>query len=214
MRFLVPMQRVSGIFLFLFLLSVVATMQLLCRTVEAQEAETHDPWQITVPQPEAITLEKEGYTWKMSPRARYLITARVLHSRSYDDWQALFVPVDVALGWGKVSDPSVDQGIEWRQEGRWYYYQRVDDDALPKNYIRAHSANVHVVPATETIAAALRQLQVNDMVVMEGFLVDVEAGIAGQTHQFRTSLTRFDEGDSSCEILYVELMVMNGQEYR
>lgn len=199
MRFLVSMQRASGLVLVMCLLFIVAMMQFLGRAVEAQQAEIHDPWQINVSQREAITLEKEGYTWKMSPRARYLITARVLHSQSYDDWQALFAPVDVALGWGKVIDPSVDEEIEWRQEGRWYYYRRLDDDALPKNYIREHSANVHVVPATENIAAALLQLKTDDVVVMEGLLVDVEASTAGQIQQFRTSLTRLDEGDSSCE---------------
>jgi hypothetical protein len=26
----------------------------------------------------------------------------------YDDWQAAFTPIDLALGWGKLSNPAVD----------------------------------------------------------------------------------------------------------
>ncbi len=181
---------------------------------EAQKVGIPDPWQTIVPNLAAITLEKEGYIWRMSPQATYLIAARVLHSQSYSDWQAHFVPLDVALGWGKVSDPAVDKWIEWWQADRWYFYQRPRNAPLSQSYIREHSANVHVIPATQDIADALLQLKTNDMVVMEGLLVDVEGGVAGRTQRYHTSLTRSDEGDSSCEILYVERLVMNGQEYR
>jgi hypothetical protein len=136
-----------------------------------------------------------------------------LHSQPYTDWQATFVPVDVALGWGRLGNPAADKWIEWWQEERWYYYQP-RNSRFSKIYIREHSANVHPIPASETIAAALRQLKTNDMVIMDGLLVDVEAGYAGRTYQFHTSLTRLDEGDASCEIFYVERIVMNGTEIR
>ena len=214
MRFLWSVRRILGIILVACLGVVVTGAQLFSLATEAQQSGSPDPWQTILPASEAITLEKAGYTWRMSPRATYLITARVLRSQPYDDWQAQFVPVDVALGWGKVSDPAVDRWIDWWQEGRWYYYQRPRNAPLSQTYIREHSANVHLIPATETVAAALLQLKTNDMVIMEGLLVDVEAGRDGQMQQFYTSLTRLDEGDSSCEILYVERLVMNEQEYR
>lgn len=163
-----------------------------------------------------ILLEKDGYVWRMYPRADYQIEARVLHSQEYDDWQAIFSPVDVALGWGKISDPTVDRWINWNQDGRWYHYKWSLDAPVTGSYISEHSANVHVIPASENLAAVIRELEPNDLVRMEGMLVDVEAGAADEPElqRFQTSLTRSDIGDSSCEILYVHLLEVDGRTYR
>ena len=163
-----------------------------------------------------ILLEKDGYVWRMYPRADYQIEARVLHSREYDDWQAIFSPVDVALGWGKISDPAVDRWINWNQDGRWYHYKWSLDGPVTGSYISEHSANVHMIPASENLAAVLRELKPNDVVKMEGMLVDVEAGAVDQPElqTFQTSLTRLDIGDASCEILYVHLLEVDGETYR
>lgn len=158
-----------------------------------------------------ITLEKDGYTWHMFPRADYRIAARVLQRKRYDDWQATFAPVDLALGWGEISEPGADKWIGWRQSNRWYYYRLrrllILGSPLSQDYVREHSSNVHVVPATTKMASALQQLERNSFVLMEGKLVDVEANKDGAIQQFFTSLSRTDGGDASCEIMYVERLV-------
>lgn len=165
-----------------------------------------------------ITLEEAGATWQMFPRADYRIAARVLHLKRYDDWQARFAPVDLALGWGEIGEPGADRWIEWRQADRWYYYRLrrplVWGSSLSQDYVREHSANVHAVPATTELASALQQLERNSFVLLQGKLVDVEARKDGAVQHFLTSLSRTDEGDASCEIMYVERLVTKGIEYR
>lgn len=165
-----------------------------------------------------ITLEKDGYSWNMFPRADYRIAARVLRQQRYDDWQARFAPIDLALGWGEIGRPEADNWVHWRQSNRWYYYHLrrllILDSPLSRDYVREHSANVHIIPATRELALALQQLKHNSFVMMEGKLVDVEARKEGAVQQFFTSLSRTDQGDASCEILYVERLVTAGVEYR
>lgn len=168
-----------------------------------------------------ITLEKAGATWRMTPRADYRVAARVLHSRRYYDWQAKFSPVDLALGWGTISEPQTDRWVEWRQSDRWYYYRLRRPPllggvltSLSREYVREHSANVHVVPATARLESALKAVERNSFVLMEGKLVDVEAERDGTVQRFSTSLSRSDGGDGSCEIMYVERLVTEGLEYR
>lgn len=165
-----------------------------------------------------ITLEREGYSWRMLPRADYQIAARVLQRTQYDDWQAAFSPVDLALGWGEISKTRVDRWIEWRQDDRWYYYRLrkrgLWGSPFSTEYVREHSANVHVIPATGQVASALQALEPDTLVVMEGKLVDVEATKDGAVQHFTTSLSRTDRGDASCEIMYVERLVLDGIEYR
>lgn len=154
-----------------------------------------------------ITLEEEGYIWAMYPRAEYLITGRVLLATEYDDWQSRFTPFDVALGWGNLGDAAIDSWVQWRHSERWYYYRFQNlpwGEPNPADYIRDHSANIHVIPASAEVEAQLRQLKRNDRVQMEGLLVDVEAIKDGQSLSFRTSLSRNDSDANSCEIFYVQ----------
>jgi len=163
-----------------------------------------------------ITLEKDGESWQLNPRAGYRIAARVLHSKQYDDRQSGLSPVDLALGWGMLSEPRIDDWIEWSQDNRWYYYhyRRVLSVPFPRDYVLEHSANVHIIPATASLEAVLRELRGNEIVLLDGMLVDVEADTDLGTFAYRTSLSRDDEGDESCEIMYVERVVKDGVEYR
>lgn len=165
---------------------------------------------------QAFFVQKGDDNWQIIPRAGYRIAARVLHSKQYDDWQAGLAPVDLALGWGMLSEPRIDNWISWNQDNRWYYYnyRNVLLTPFPREYVRDHSANVHIIPASEQIEAILRELNGNEIVQLDGLLVDVEAQREGRRVAFRTSLSRHDEGDESCEIMYVERVIKDGVEYR
>jgi hypothetical protein len=175
---------------------------------------SHIPLQSNLPTADPITINRPDYTWRMYPRAGYQIAARVLQTMHYQDWQADFSPVDLALGWGIMGNPAVDRWVEVRQEDRWYFYSKQKDAPITMEDIRSSSANVHVIPATEELAAVLQQLRPNDIVLMEGILVDVEVDKSGEQIEFQTSLTRFDTEDNSCEIFYVERLIFNAREYK
>jgi hypothetical protein len=160
-----------------------------------------------------MLLERGGATWTITPRATYQISARVLGNRAYSDWQAPLVPRDLALGWGDMSDPAVDEWIRWRQSGRWYYYNWPADSPYKNNNIRNQSANVHIIPANDNLAQMLKNLSRDDMIYLEGHLVDLSATIMGTERRTNTSLSRKDSGGGACEILYVEKLIFEGQVY-
>lgn len=156
-----------------------------------------------------FTLTRDGQDWTLTPRAHYQIAARVVGRKTYHDWQSPLIPLDLALAWGEMSDPAVDAYIRWSQSGRWYFY-RVDAGApVSAGAVRTQSANVHIIPANETLAQALRQVHEGDVIFLAGQLVDVETTLNGRTQQANTSLSRRDGGAGSCEILYVEQLLLN-----
>lgn len=161
-----------------------------------------------------IVWEENGMTWTMQPRASYQISARVLGNKRYFDWQSSVVPRDLALAWGDMSDPAVDEWIRWRQSNRWYHSEW--DGQLPysQSYIASHTANVHIIPATDNLDKALRQVKENDLVYLEGYLVDLQVLDGARVGQVKTSLNREDTGDGACELLYVERLIVNGQLYK
>jgi hypothetical protein len=162
-----------------------------------------------------ITRQDWWYTWTLIPRARYQITARVLSvAPYYADIRARLAPYDFALAWGDLSNPQVDQWIDWSQSGRWYYYRWEEDSPYEQPYIGEHSSNHHVVPATKNIRSALGLVKTDQIILMEGLLVDTRTNLFGSDYFANTSVSRSDIGDGACEILYIERLIVDGKEYR
>jgi len=112
-----------------------------------------DPIQNNLGTVEPIVIEQPSFIWKLIPRADYLIAARIISKREFtDDWLADVSPLDLGLGWGDLSDTTFDSQLHWRQDSRWLFYSWSDEPPLPPAYINDHSANVHIIPATENLS--------------------------------------------------------------
>jgi hypothetical protein len=174
---------------------------------------TDDPIQSSVTGKVAapIVWEESGMTWTMQPQASYQIAARILGNKRYYDWQSRVAPRDLALAWGDMSDSSVDEWVHWRQSNRWYYYEWDSTPPYSSSYIASHTANVHIIPATDNLDKALRQVEKDDLVYLEGYLVDLQVRDGGRVGHVNTSLSREDTGAGACELLYVERLVVNGR---
>jgi len=137
----------------------------------------------------------------LTTRAHFDITARVLSRKEYSlGADAALIPLDLALGWGRMSDSAVLAKIDISQSGRFYHWH-VKEFPIPRREIETSSANMHLIPADEDVKRQLDQVRPGQLVHLEGFLVD--ASRAGGWH-WNTSLTRDDTGAGACELIYVE----------
>ncbi len=134
-------------------------------------------------------------------RARFELTARVLSREDYRfDAGARLAPVDLAMGWGRMSDSSVLAGIEISQGNRFYHWH-VNAFPIPRREIETSSANMHMIPADNAVRDELERVHPGEVVHLEGFLVDASRP---DGWRWRTSMTRNDTGDGACELIYVE----------
>lgn len=138
----------------------------------------------------------------VTPRAEFGIRARVLSRENYymGDESDLS-PVDLALGWGVMSDQAVLDRIEISQGGRWYFTRYDYPAPIDDRQIIQHSGNMHMIPANEWVEGKLKDIRAGDLIQARGFLVDVDRD---DGFYWRTSRTRDDSGSGSCEIFYVE----------
>jgi hypothetical protein len=144
-------------------------------------------------------LSKRGY--RVTPLQQFSLEARVLGTEPYwFDRGAELAPVDLALGWGPMSDTAVLKGISISQSNRFYFW-RAERFPVPRHEIEANSANMHMVPADAEVEATLKGLRVGQVVRMSGYLVEI-AGADGW--RWRSSLTRSDTGSGACELVWVE----------
>ncbi len=133
--------------------------------------------------------------------ANFELEAKVLGKERYWlDREADLCPLDLALGWGPMSDQAVVDEIDIEQSGRWY---RWTSDTMPITaaQIVRHSANMHIIPADDTVFSAVKRVRVGELIGLRGFLVKVDAA---DGWSWRSSLTRTDTGDGSCEVMWVE----------
>lgn len=156
-----------------------------------------DPVQINIDSPTPFRHEQFTFT----PTAKYDITARILGVEHYYlDASSVLSPVDLALGWGIMSDSAVLENIEIEQSVRFYSW-RTDKLVVPLQEISRHSANTHIIPADDYVKSKVKSIREGQIAHMKGYLVSIK-GDNGFT--WNSSMTRNDTGKGACEVFWVE----------
>lgn len=160
------------------------------------------PYQRLIAEHDSRAFLHRGYT--ITPLADFRIRARVLSRENYRfDPTSDLSPLDLALGWGPMSDQQVIDRLTLEQSARWLTW-RAESLPLPAATISGHSANVHIIPASRLIEEKLDEVRVGEVLTLQGYLVSAEKpGLK----PWNSSLTRTDVGDGACEIFYVERLL-------
>ena len=187
---------IAGLLLLGFLVYLIDTIQ------------PRYPAGVLIPEDPDQQLMNSSRSWPMgkyqiTPLAEFRLRARVLHTESYWlDRGADLSPVDLALGWGRMSDQSVLDQVEFWQGQRWYrYWPRKSTFPIPLTEMVSHSANMHMIPANREVKNVLKSVGAGKVIQMSGYLVEVRGpdGFA-----WRSSLSRTDTGAGACELVWVE----------
>ena len=190
----------------LFILSAVAFAFLLARQWETRAIE-HPPGVLVPEVPlqsgvEASTFAIEDYL--LTRKATFELRARVLSSEPYFfRRESDLSPVDLALGWGVMSDQAVLDRIDIAQGSRWYTTRYEFPAPVSDQQIIGNSSNMHMIPAGTRVRKRLKKLRKGDIVRLHGYLVDVDHDSGWF---WRTSMSRNDTGAGACEIFYVEFV--------
>jgi hypothetical protein len=141
----------------------------------------------------------KGYS--ITPLETFNIEARVLSAEHYSfGREADLSPVDLALGWGKMSDEAILKDIKITQSNRFYFWH-VDAFPIPRREIETQSANMHMIPADDAIASKLKSVKTGQVVKIKGYLVRADAT---DGWHWKSSLTREDTGNGACEVVFVK----------
>ncbi len=167
---------------------------------------THQPGVLApdIPLQEAVgrnpeVLHKGDVT--ITPLATFSITARVLSRADYSwDTESAISPIDLALGWGRMSDSAVLRDASVSQSGRFYFWT-VQHFPIPEREMIESSANMHLVAADSGVERTMKETKVGDVVSFSGFLIRAQWPNGGS---WVSSLTRSDTGAGACELVWVE----------
>jgi hypothetical protein len=172
------------------------------------------PEQTALDGADPIRLEAAGYEFVITPLARYVVRGVVVSRESYHTgWNASLSPCDVALVWGELAEDGAWHRLSWSQSGRWYYWRWHGLRPFSNEEVVRNSSNTHVVPASPDLGSAARSLSPGDIAELSGELVRIDGRKGGQTVWWKSSLSRTDTGDGSCELLYLRRLRVNGKVY-
>ena len=145
------------------------------------------------------TFTHKGYN--ITPLETFAIEARILAAKDYTfGREADLSPVDLALGWGSMSDEAILSKINITQSNRFYYWQ-VDAFPIPREQIETQSANMHMIPADSQIERTLKAVRPGQVVKLSGYLIEAKAD---DGWRWKSSLTRSDTGAGACEVIFVK----------
>lgn len=137
--------------------------------------------------------------------AEFDVAARVLDKNNYHvGKEASVAPLDLTLGWKKMAVPAVYGPLNVRNSNRWYHYSWKGAPPIPEREIIASSANMHIIPADKSVRAVMDAVKKGQIVRLRGYLVEYKEGDDRSWWRWRSSLSRTDTGDGSCEQFYVE----------
>ncbi len=133
---------------------------------------------------------------------KFSLTALVLSKKNYiSGMESKLSPVDLALGWGPMSNPGPLRSISISQGGRFYRFRYNNPPPIAHRDIARHSSNMHIIPANDKISKELKKVRKGDVVSLRGHLVDAK-GARGW--YWKSSRTRNDTGAGACELFLVD----------
>jgi hypothetical protein len=158
-----------------------------------------DPTQLNLPSSES---EFDFGAFHLKPLARFALDARLLHSKVYRyDRGAALVPIDLAVGWGPMSDQQVLDHMHISQSMRFFWYEYKMPPPIAPDQIVSHATNIHIIPSTPELEGRCKALRCGALVHLSGELVQATGPQIGT---WRSSLSRTDSGNGACELLYLE----------
>lgn len=139
----------------------------------------------------------------LKPLASFDIKARVILAKRYYFGRAAdLAPVDLALGWGPMSDQKNLQCFKFSQGDRFYFWS-AKTLPVPRSVVESHTANMHMIPGNTQIEKLLKSLRPGHVILLQGYLVGARAP---DGWRWTSSLSRNDTGRGACELVLVELL--------
>lgn len=160
-------------------------------------------------------LDREGKAVTLIPVADYEIWAKVIINETYPNFWNVghgldnLLTNDLVLVWGRLSEERYLKKIKFSHQWTYMTFKYTDGELNRDpgyEYISNHVSSNHLIAANKNIDHALRRLQKNDIVRIQGHLVNIQISDQPiiQTSTVRTDNWRAGQGNTGgSEFIYV-----------
>lgn len=194
----------------------------------------NDPIQTSVKETKYIKTQGEKNKFALKAEAEYSISAIVLTTNSNfwfrDIMRSKFDDIcllDLGLAWGELADDPDKLYKHWKFKSiktlgqsrrlEWRAKPPYDDIGWNLDYVSSHVAHTHIIPANANVMGALLKIKKNDIVKLDGYLVDIytdKSELIAKTSLSRTDRDATSRGSGACEDMYVTQVQIGNKIYR
>jgi conserved exported protein of unknown function len=194
----------------------------------------NDPVQNNLADSNYIKAYGEKNIFALKPQAEYSITGMVVTKNTNfwfrDIMRSTFDDIclmDIGIVWGELAKDKQKLYKNWKfkslktlgESRRLEWRSKVATDAMPwsLSYVSSHISHTHLIPANPNIMGALLRIKKNDIVKIDGYLVDIYTDkneLVAKTSLSRTDTDPTSRGSGACEDMYVKQVQINNKIYR
>lgn len=134
--------------------------------------------------------------------------------------------VDLGIVWGDLSKDKTELYKNWSFKSQktlgearrlTWYCPDLRKSPWGLDYVSSHISHTHMIPANKNIMKALSAIKKNDIVKLDGYLVDIytdKTETVAKTSMSRTDTDPTSRGYGSCEVMYVMQVQIGNNIYR
>ena len=135
--------------------------------------------------------------------------------------------MDIGIVWGDLAKDKHKLHKYWKfkshktlgQSRRLEWQSKVPYNEMywELNYVNSHISHTHLIPANPNVMGALLTIKKNDIVKLDGYLVDIytdKSETVAKTSMSRTDTDPTSRGYGACEDMYVKLVQIGNKIYK
>lgn len=155
----------------------------------------------------------DGWTFTITKVKDYTLNGIVLGLKTYtkNDFPYrpinIFSPIDLVIGIDDVMNNPEKYPYYISYDYRGYWIKFLSKSALDSEYMRTHMGNNHIIPHNENVLNELQNISINDIILIEGSLVDLYGVRENENYEWNTDM---HIGNYNCEIILVDLIIIEG----
>ena len=135
--------------------------------------------------------------------------------------------IDLGIVWGELASKPKELHKHWKfkstktlgqaRQLQWRAKPPYNNTYWDLNYVSSHVSHTHIIPANANVMGALLKVKKNDIVKIDGYLVDIYNGkgnTLGKSSLSRTDTDATSRGYGACEEMYAKQVQIGNKVYK
>ena len=135
--------------------------------------------------------------------------------------------IDLGIVWGELASKPKELHKHWKftstktlgqaRQLQWRAKPPYNNTYWDLNYVSSHVSHTHIIPANANVMGALLKVKKNDIVKIDGYLVDIYNGkgkTLGKSSLSRTDTDATSRGYGACEEMYAKQVQIGNKIYK
>lgn len=194
----------------------------------------NDPIQNMLDNTKYMKVNGEKYKYAIQPQAEYSLSGLVVAKNNNfwfrdvmrSEFDDVFL-IDLGIVWGELASKPKELHKHWKfkstktlgqaRQLQWRAKPPYNNTYWDLNYVSSHVSHTHIIPANANVMGALLKVKKNDIVKIDGYLVDIYNGkgkTLGKSSLSRTDTDATSRGYGACEEMYAKQVQIGNKIYK